>query len=190
MGNEVSRSLPRETKPFTERWEEAVAASPAQNREELYEELVDDAPPTDPFSPVTNPKEGAGAKKPPTWSVMPRWIIFLVGRVMQIGAAKYDAFNYRDAPITASTYEDAIERHLALWFDGENNDPETGVSHLASVIASCALLLDSQAGEMLVDNRQKTGKVRNALDALDDLMARSPLPPKNPNAPSLQKATA
>lgn len=180
------------------------------SRDELYEKMVTEAAPgavvvlphsvdptdaaslytmhrTDPASPVTNPKEGAGSQKPPTWSVMPRWVNLLVGRVMQIGAAKYDAFNYREAPITASTYEDAMERHAQLWFDGEDSDPETGVSHLASIMASCALLLDSQAGGMLVDNRQKTGKVRKALDELEALRKSMPLPPKNPNAPSLHR---
>lgn len=119
-----------------------------------------------------NPKELAGAKKPSTWSVMPRWIVLLVGRVMSIGAAKYGAFNYRETSISASVYQDAMERHLQLWFDGEDNDPETQVSHLASVIASCALLLDAQATGKLHDDRQKTGIVRPKLEALEALIGK------------------
>lgn len=165
------------------------------SRNDMMEQLVAAAGPvhshrfglSDPSSPVTNPKEGAGAQKPPTWSVMPRWVMLAVGRVMQIGAAKYDAFNYRVAPVTASTYEDAMERHAALWFDGEDCDPETGVSHLASIIASCSLLMDTQRTGMLVDNRQKTGTVRKVLDELEVLRKTQPLPPKNANAPSMQR---
>lgn len=125
---------------------------------------------------AVNPKELAGAKKPASWSVMPRWVALQVGRVMSVGAAKYGAFNYRETPIAASTYQDALERHLALWFDGEDNDAETGVSHLASAIASCTLLLDAQATGQLVDDRQKTGLVRKTLDALEGLLVSLPLP--------------
>ena len=123
-----------------------------------------------------NPKEVAGSKKPATWSVMPRWIILAVGRVMSVGTAKYGAFNYRQSPIAASTYQDALERHLGLWFDGEDSDSETGVSHLASAIASCALLMDAQATGKLVDDRQKTGLARKTLDELEALLVTLPLP--------------
>jgi hypothetical protein len=125
---------------------------------------------------AVNPKELAGAKKPASWSVMPRWVALQVGRVMSVGAAKYGAFNYRETPIAASTYQDALERHLALWFDGEDNDAETGVSHLASAIASCTLLMDAQATGQLLDDRQKTGIVRRTLDALEALLVSLPLP--------------
>lgn len=123
-----------------------------------------------------NPKEIAGSKKPSTWSVMPRWVTLAVGRVMSVGAAKYGAFNYRETNISASVYQDAMERHLQLWFDGEDDDPETGVSHLASVIASCSLLMDAQMTGKLHDDRQKTGFVRKYLDQLQDLLTTLPLP--------------
>jgi hypothetical protein len=129
---------------------------------------------------TVNPKELAGAKKPAIWSVMPRWVVMAVGRVMSVGAAKYGKFNYRDSSIAASTYEDAIERHAALWFDGEDNDPETGVSHLASVIASCLLLMDAQRTGKLADDRQKTGIVRTQLDELEKLLISLPLPSRRP----------
>jgi len=109
---------------------------------------------------------------------MPRWVALLVGRVMSVGAAKYGAFNFRDSRIAASTYQDAMERHAALWFDGEDNDPETGVSHLASIMASCTLLLDAQENGKLDDDRQKTGMVRRALDKLEGLLVSLPLPKK------------
>lgn len=147
-----------------------------------------DAPPVGTFiqgdtagvlnQPVVNPKELAGAKKPATWSVMPRWVMLQVGRVMSVGAAKYSPFNYRESRISASTYQDAMERHLQLWFDGEDNDDETGVSHLASVIASCALLMDAQATGQLDDDRQKTGIVREQLKSLEQLLIDKPLPKK------------
>lgn len=123
-----------------------------------------------------NPKEAAGSKKPGVFSVFPRWVNLLVGRVMETGASKYGKFNYRDSDIAASTYEDAMERHAQLWFDGEDNDPESGVSHLAHVIACATLLLDAQATGKLVDNRQKTGIVRRELERLEALRRTLPFP--------------
>ncbi len=128
------------------------------------------------IEPVVNPKELAGVKKPASWSVMPRWVMLQVGRVMSVGAAKYGVFNYRDSSISASVYQDAIERHLQLWFDGEDTDDETGVSHLASVIASCSLLMDAQETGKLNDDRQKTGIVRRTLKDLEQLLITLPLP--------------
>ena len=119
---------------------------------------------------AVNPKELAGSKKPAVWAVTPRWVVLLLGRVMTIGANKYGAFNYRESSIAASTYQDAIERHAQLWFDGEDDDPETGVSHLASIMASCALLLDAQQTGKLSDDRQKTGIVRKTLNKLEALL--------------------
>jgi hypothetical protein len=125
---------------------------------------------------IINPKEIAGAKKPAIWQVMPRWVILLAGRVMSVGAAKYGVFNYRDSNVSAMTYVDAIERHMQLWQDGENDDPETGVSHLAHVIAGCAILLDAQANGTLGDDRQKTGMARKTLNMLEGLLTSHPLP--------------
>lgn len=125
---------------------------------------------------VVNPKEVAGSKKPGVYSVFPRWVSLLVGRVMETGASKYGKFNYRDSSIAAATYEDAMERHAQLWFDGEDNDPESGVSHLAHVIACATLLLDAQATGKLSDNRQKTGIVRRTLDELEALRKTLPFP--------------
>lgn len=134
-----------------------------------------DSAPTPVSQEVINPKEIAGSKKPAIWACMPRWVVLLVGRVMSVGAAKYGPFNYRQSRIACSTYQDAIERHSQLWFDGEDDDPETGVSHLASIMASCALLLDAQATGMLEDDRQKTGIVRRKLDELTQLLTDLPL---------------
>jgi len=124
---------------------------------------------------VVNPKEAAGSKKARVFSVFPRWVSLLVGRVMETGASKYGKFNYRDSAIAASTYEDAMERHAQLWFDGEDTDSESGVSHLAHVIACATLLLDAQATGKLTDDRQKTGLVRRKLEELEEIRRTIPL---------------
>jgi hypothetical protein len=76
-------------------------------------------------------------------------------KVLQHGADKYGARNYRDTKINATTYVSAIMRHLLAWNDGEDLDPESGLSHIAHVAACCDILLDTAACGMLTDDRSK-----------------------------------
>lgn len=61
-----------------------------------------------------------------------------VVRVLEYGARKYSRANY--AKVENERYLDAIGRHYMAYLSGEQNDPETGESHMAH-IACCALFL-------------------------------------------------
>lgn len=78
------------------------------------------------------------------------------------GADKYGERNWREQKIKASTYEGAILRHFLAWAQGEDTDPDSGLSHLSHIRACCAVVLDSIAHETLIDDRtrQKTKKIR------------------------------
>lgn len=76
---------------------------------------------------------------------------------MRLGREKYGAFNWRKDSITASTYIDAAFRHLASWWDGENVDPESNVSHLAHAAAGLLILLDAQVQGTAADDRPLRG---------------------------------
>lgn len=106
-----------------------------------------------------NPKTAAGSKKPALFSVIPTAALLHLGEVMKLGANKYGPFNWRDTPVPAETYVDAIGRHLLSWQDGEDNDPESGMSHLAHIMASCAIIIDAQENGKLDDNRPTAGRV-------------------------------
>ena len=112
----------------------------------------------------TNPKKAIGALKAPIGYCPPTAIIELQA-VMAGGAHKYGPFNFRDSPIDCLTYIGAIHRHLVLWEDGVDTDDESGRSHLAHIMACCALALDAQHTGRLVDNRSKTGLVQGILDS-------------------------
>lgn len=81
------------------------------------------------------------------------------------GALKYGPYNWREQgkPIQARVYTSAARRHLKKWFDGEDNDPESGASHLGHVMACCAILIDAQACGQLADNRPSNGTTAHAL---------------------------
>lgn len=69
------------------------------------------------------------------------------------GADKYGVRNWRIDKILTSTYEGAILRHFLAWQEGEDIDPESGVSHLAHIRACCAILLDAAKYGTLIDDR-------------------------------------
>lgn len=107
--------------------------------------------------PDDNPKTALGEAKVKL-SDTPTIGIQLMGRVHTNGASKYGRFNWRDHTVSSSVYYDAGLRHLMAWFDGEDCDPESGLHHLAHVMACCNIVLDAKEHGKLNDNRLTTGK--------------------------------
>lgn len=103
-----------------------------------------------------NPKDAIGRAKTPMHLIPPTALVE-VAKVMGLGAAKYGAYNWRDASVAATVYISAAQRHLAAFLDGENADPESGASHLAHMMACGAILVDAFATGNVVDDRPKPG---------------------------------
>lgn len=104
----------------------------------------------------TNPKDRAGVLKPQL-DLVPAALDIVASLAFADGARKYGPFNWRDRPVKASIYVAAIRRHLAEWFDGENETRDTGVPHLGAIAASVAILADAMANGNLVDDRPTPG---------------------------------
>lgn len=90
----------------------------------------------------TNPKDAVGTAKVPR-SVLPARPIAEVGLAMLEGALKYGRHNYRVAGVRASVYYDAVGRHLDAWWEGQDIDPDSGLSHIAKAVAGLLVLRDS-----------------------------------------------
>ena len=101
-----------------------------------------------------DPKGAAGAKKAPMW-LLPPYALQQTAWVHKLGASKYQPYNWRDTGVCATTYISAIMRHLDAWRDGEDIDPESGVTHLAHIAASCNILMDANKCDKLIDDRRK-----------------------------------
>lgn len=101
-----------------------------------------------------DPKGAAGAKKAPMW-LLPPYALQQTAWVHKLGASKYQPYNWRDTGVCATTYISAIMRHLDAWRDGEDIDPESGVTHLAHIAASCNILMDAHQCSKLIDDRSK-----------------------------------
>lgn len=113
---------------------------------------------------ATNPKEDFGSAKVPV-GLVPDTAIIEEAMAFLEGALKYGRFNWRIAGVKASTYHDAIERHLKKWWNGQDRDPLTRVMELASVRACCGILIDSTILGMLNDDRPPQAPVGEHLDA-------------------------
>lgn len=107
--------------------------------------------------PDTNPKSAVGQLKPGFHAVPPVSLIHL-GAAMEDGRRKYSLFNWRANSVAASVYYNAMLRHLFSWWDGENVAADSKVHHLGHVMACCAILLDAEAGNNLVDDRGRPGE--------------------------------
>lgn len=100
-----------------------------------------------------DPKRDAGDKKDPL-HLLPTVALRALARVLKLGADKYGVYNWRESEgVRAQTYSAAIMRHLTQFMDGEDADGESGESHLAHIMASCAILLDAEKAGRLIDDR-------------------------------------
>jgi hypothetical protein len=85
--------------------------------------------------------------------------IFGVGEVLRYGAAKYAEQNWRKG-IAYSRLAGAALRHVFAWLGGENDDPETGLSHLLHASCSLMFLYETSQTRPDLDDRWKNEPAR------------------------------
>lgn len=100
----------------------------------------------------TNPKDTVGIKKAPL-STVSAPVMAEVGVAMMEGALKYGRHNYRGVGVRASVYYDATMRHMFSWWEGEDVDPDSGMSHITKAIASLTVLRDAMIQGKCEDDR-------------------------------------
>lgn len=106
--------------------------------------------------PDNNPKTLVGATKVPLHLVPPSATHYLA-LALEDGGKKYGPYNWRDIPISVSTYKAAAMRHLDAFWDGEELASDSKVHHLAHAMACMALMLDAMTVGTLVDDRPTKG---------------------------------
>jgi hypothetical protein len=72
--------------------------------------------------------------------------------------------------IAIAPYYQAMLRHLSGWWDGEHTGVGTRIHHLGHVVACCAILIDAEFGNLLIDDRDA------ASPELKRLLAAFPAP--------------
>lgn len=101
----------------------------------------------------------SGAKKndgeKPRVHLVPNELVFGAARAFGFGAKKYARYNWMKG-MEWTRLRDAVERHLRAWTDGEETDPESGLSHLDHAAASLAMLMGHVERGLGKDDRHCT----------------------------------
>lgn len=104
--------------------------------------------------PVTK-QSSAGLKYDagkPSMSLIDREALIQLANVLDYGARKYSAHNWRKGIQWSRTIDAAI-RHLVAFNDGEDMDPETGLNHIAHAMCNCMFLLNFYVNHKELDDR-------------------------------------
>ena len=100
----------------------------------------------------------------PRWELIPYDAIRGVAEVLTSGAQKYSARNW-ELGIAYGRVFGAVQRHLTAWWQGEDNDPESGRSHLDHAL--CELIFLSayeKRGMKQLDDRPQTPLAKKAAE--------------------------
>ena len=121
---------------------------------------------------TANPKDLQGIKKPPL-SLIPSVALVHCAMAMSDGDSKYNAYNWRDCAVQARIYVDAALRHLLQWLEREETAGDSGIHHLGHAMACCAILLDAQHNNSLVDDRPENNpSLQELYDSMKPLLER------------------
>ncbi len=157
-GRDAEAEFKAETSRQSHRPPEEIFAEATKLMEEMREKSairpLPHGPGPETLGSTGDPKKEAGSQKPSVRSVSPI-ATWLEGYVMSTGEEKYGIYNYAEHSMSASTYYDAIRRHLDQWWTGEDQDIETLVTHLAHIRACTGILIEQLANHKLNDDRAK-----------------------------------
>ena len=131
----------------------------------------------------TNPKDAVGSTKVPM-SRVPVAPLMEVACALHEGNVKgYRGHNWRIAGVRGSIYYDAAMRHLMAWYEGQDLDPDSGVSHITKAIAGLMVLRDAMILDNWTDDRPpKTPEefIADIQAQMDGVNERYPNPTEGP----------
>lgn len=91
---------------------------------------------------VSSSAKGSGARfnaGKPDYSLIPLCTLEDEAKVWMYGKAKYAEWNWAKGMKWSVPFA-SLMRHLAAWQSGEDNDPETGLPHLAHIMCNVRML--------------------------------------------------
>lgn len=112
---------------------------------------------------TTSPTGGQKGVKPERHSLIPVEALNSIARLYGVGAKKYDAHNWRKGYEWSKSY-DAMNRHMALFWSGEDIDPETGEPHMAAVAFHAMTLIVFMQEQPEFDDRYIPERVQDPSD--------------------------
>lgn len=94
----------------------------------------------------------------PDLSLCPYAALEQMAYAFMLGEQKYGRYNYLEGGMSSHRLISAAQRHIGKWQRGEDNDDESGKSHLGHALACLAMLLDQMEHGVFVDTRRKAKK--------------------------------
>jgi len=76
------------------------------------------------------------------WRNMPFRVLDQVAQAVTNGDKKYAPMDW--VKKDPALFKDALMRHISAWFQGERNDPEDDIHHLAHAIVNCMYLMEKE----------------------------------------------
>jgi hypothetical protein len=110
--------------------------------------------------------------KPPM-ELIPPEALWSLAEVLALGAKKYARRNW-ERGMSWSTVYACLFRHLLKWFQGEDKDAESGLSHLDHVLWNAMALVVYERRRIGTDDRPVVQKSAQVPDVLPDRTAESP----------------
>lgn len=90
----------------------------------------------------------------PSLAFIPAKAVYGIGQAFTYGAKKYADWNYKKG-LRATRLASALLRHVFAWLGGEDNDKESGLSHLYHAGACICMLIDAVERKPELDDRFK-----------------------------------
>jgi len=97
------------------------------------------------------------------WSLVDFKSIEPMVRVLEFGAKKYSDHNWKEGLKTTEICE-SLMRHLTAYLNGENNDPESGISHIGHIQCNAMFLAFMMRLKPSMDDRIIYRKAYNVFD--------------------------
>lgn len=103
---------------------------------------------------TTSATGGEKGRKPQEMAWLDPLALLELGAVARMGADKYGDHNFRKGYEWSKCYN-ALHRHLAAFWSGEDLDPESGLPHLAHAAWHCLTLISFMREHPEYDDRYK-----------------------------------
>jgi hypothetical protein len=101
---------------------------------------------------LTSETGGQKGTKPARYDLIPAEALRVLAELYGRGAAKYEDHNWRKGYDWSLSFA-ALQRHAWQFWNGEDNDVETGLPHMASVAFHALALIEFMGGHRGYDNR-------------------------------------
>lgn len=144
------------TDPERPNWyPKAMSLAPRQQEQTIQDPALRDrlTPRPSDEQPVRGLRFNSGKRR---FDLIPPDTLAALADLLTVGAQKYAERNWE----LGMPYKDAIaslERHLNAWKAGEDNDPETGLSHMVHVMCNAMFLATWEHRGVGTDDRVKCG---------------------------------